>query len=158
MTIGEKIKKYRQKRGFSQKFLALQCKMSEPAIRNYELGNRTPSSTHLQAISNALGVSPYAISDPQLETYDGLMHALFYLEEHYGLVAYNSDGTNALCFNTKHSSGAKVNNMISEWIRKKEELAAGKITQEYYEEWISSYPRLLTDECEKRIKEHKQKN
>ncbi len=39
MTVGEKIRKYRLKLNISQKLLASWCKISEPALRNYELGN-----------------------------------------------------------------------------------------------------------------------
>ena len=68
MTVGEKIRKYRTQKGLSQKELAIASKMSEPAIRNYELGNRNPSKKHLEAISAALGVSVFAISDPDLDS------------------------------------------------------------------------------------------
>ena len=54
MTIGDKIKKYRQKLGITQKHLALNCKMSEPAIRNYELGNRTPSAKQTPPLTSEI--------------------------------------------------------------------------------------------------------
>ena len=76
MTIGEKIKKFRTKKNLTQKQLASMAELSEPAIRNYELGNRTPSEKHINRIAEALGVSPFAISDPSLGSYLGVMHAL----------------------------------------------------------------------------------
>ena len=38
MTTGQKIKKLRQSRNLSQKELGIMSGLSEPAIRNYELG------------------------------------------------------------------------------------------------------------------------
>ena len=86
MDVGKKIKRFRTAFGLSQKELAQKSGLSEPAIRNYELGNRTPSEKQLEKIAGALGVSIYAISDPNLENYDAVMHALFCLEDEYGIV------------------------------------------------------------------------
>ena len=38
-----------------------------------------------QRIADALGISIFAISDPNLESYEGVLHALFYLEDEYGI-------------------------------------------------------------------------
>ena len=43
MTSGEKIRNIRIQKNLSQKQLAEKVRMSEPAIRNYELGYSTPS-------------------------------------------------------------------------------------------------------------------
>lgn len=83
MKIGEKIRKYRTEQGLSQKQLAAMAGLSEPAIRNYELGNRTPSEKHLSNIAKALNISTFAISDLDLESCLGVMHSLFALEDGY---------------------------------------------------------------------------
>ena len=64
MTVGEKIRKFRIDQGYTQKELAIMSGLSESAIRNYELGNRFPSSEQLEKIANSLKISPYAMSDP----------------------------------------------------------------------------------------------
>ncbi|MEG1505422.1 MAG: helix-turn-helix transcriptional regulator, partial [Lachnospiraceae bacterium] len=69
MTVGEKIKKCRLEKNLSQKQLAIRSGMSEPAIRNYELGNRTPSDKQIEKIALALDVSPFALSEPNLDSY-----------------------------------------------------------------------------------------
>ena len=69
MTTGQKIKELRQAKNLSQKELGIMSGLSEPAIRNYELGNRTPSPQQLEKIAAALNVSVYAISDPEIEDY-----------------------------------------------------------------------------------------
>ena len=78
MKVGEKIRKYRLQKGLLQKDLAIMCRMSESAIRNYELGNRTPKPKHLEIIAQALEISPFALLDPDLESSIGVMHAFFY--------------------------------------------------------------------------------
>ena len=53
MTVGEKIRKFRIDQGYTQKELAIMSGLSESAIRNYELGNRFPSSEQLEKIANS---------------------------------------------------------------------------------------------------------
>lgn len=66
MLTGKKIKKIRLRRGFTQKQLAEKCDLSEPAIRNYELGNRTPSFKQLEKIAEALNVTAAELVVPEL--------------------------------------------------------------------------------------------
>lgn len=54
MTVGDKIRKYRLEQGYTQKELAIKAGLSESAVRNYELGNRTASQDQLEKIANAL--------------------------------------------------------------------------------------------------------
>ena len=58
MTIGERIKKVRLARGFTQKQVADSCGMADSAIRKYESGKVTPKYEMLQRIASALGVHP----------------------------------------------------------------------------------------------------
>ena len=102
MTVGEKIRKFRIDQGYTQKELAIMSGLSESAIRNYELGNRFPSSEQLEKIANSLKISPYAMSDPNFDTYVSVMHALFALEDQYGLHAYRDEsGVPQLMFKDK---------------------------------------------------------
>ena len=51
MTVGDKIRKYRLEQGYTQKELAIKAGLSESAVRNYELGNRTASQDQLEKIA-----------------------------------------------------------------------------------------------------------
>lgn len=135
MTIGEKIRKYRTKKGLSQKELAIASKMSEPAIRNYELGNRTPNRKQLERISSALGISTFAISDPDLDSEHGVMHSLFALEETYGFKV-RKDGPDVSLVCDDHS----LYERISDWGEAYNRMKHGDITKEEYDEWKDSYP------------------
>lgn len=147
MTIGEKIKMYREANNLTQKQVALRAGMSEPAIRNYELGNRTPSPIQIEKIAMALNVSPFAISNPDLNSYNGVMHALFYLEKEYGLIPDKVDGEICLKFKDRFSSASEN---VELWY---EEYQAMKSAPEkelssavkHYEEWESSFPRLSAE-------------
>lgn len=101
MKVGEKTRKFRTEKGLSQKELAKIAGLSEPAIRNYELGNRTPSDKHLATIAEALAVSPFAISAPDIESHIGVMHTLFALEEEYGTTLVCEPGATYITFPTR---------------------------------------------------------
>ena len=91
MTVGDKIRKYRLEQGYTQKELAIKAGLSESAVRNYELGNRTASQDQLEKIASALKISPFALADPNFDTYISVMHSLFALEDQYGLHAYRDE-------------------------------------------------------------------
>ena len=63
---GKKIKEIRLWRGLTQKQLAEKCGLSEPTIRNYELGIRKPSLETIEIIADALEVTTFEIVLPEL--------------------------------------------------------------------------------------------
>lgn len=68
LTTGEKIKKNRTQKGFTQKQLAQKCSMYESQIRKYETGKIHPKIETLQKIANVLQVSVNSLrSDSELE-------------------------------------------------------------------------------------------
>lgn len=139
MNIGEKIKKERLYQNLSQKQLAQKVGMSEPAIRNYELGNRTPSQKQVDLIANALGVSPFALSNPDLNTYYGIMHALFYLENTIDLHPIMFEGQPYL----KVPAATPTSDAIKQWHEVYAKFQAEEITQEEYKEWKDTYPERV---------------
>lgn len=148
MTIGQKIKKLRLFKKLSQRNLAFMCGMSEPAIRNYELENRTPSLKQLEKIAAALGINALAISDINIDTYVGVAHNLFELEEQYGITVTRKNGS--LCLTSSNSS---IINFLSEWNNMKEKFAAGEITQEEYDMWRYNYPTSSAQLFQKQLSE-----
>lgn len=160
MTIGQKIKKYREAKNLTQKQVALRAGMSEPAIRNYELGNRTPSAKQIEKIALSLDVSPFAISNPDLESYVGVMHALFYLEENYGVIPGEIDGEICLRFKDKFST---ISSDVEKWLREYKAVQNAsdddiEKAETYYKEWKNSYPRLSAQETMKALRSKRQSN
>ncbi|MDD6808371.1 MAG: helix-turn-helix transcriptional regulator [Oscillospiraceae bacterium] len=139
MKVGEKIRKFRTEKGLSQKELAKMAGLSEPAIRNYELGNRTPSDKQIDAIAGALDISPFAISNPDIESYIGVMHTLFALEEEYGATLVCEPGATYITF----PAGSDLRSRLSDWGEVFSKLKDGSMTKEEYEEWKNTYPKSL---------------
>lgn len=139
MKIGEKIRKFRTEKGLSQKELAKMAGLSEPAIRNYELGNRTPSDKQIDAIAGALDISPFAISDPDIESYIGVMHTLFALEEEYGATLVCEPGATYITF----PAGSDLRSRLTDWGEVFSKSKDGSMTKEEYEEWKNTYPESV---------------
>lgn len=159
MTIGEKIKMYREANNLTQKQVALRAGMSEPAIRNYELGNRTPSPKQIEKIAMALNVSPFAISNPDLNSYVGVMHALFYLEKEYGLYPDEVDGEICLKFKNKYSCESENVKLWYEEYQAMQSAPEEELSSavKHYEEWESSFPRLSAEMNKKALMDRRTK-
>lgn len=139
MTVGEKIRKYRTQNGLSQKALGEACHMSEPAIRNYELGNRHPGKEQLEKIAKALGISVFAISDPDLDSEDGVMHALFALESAYGFRIKKTDLEVGLVCDDESMQAR-----LDYWSKMHSKFKDGEITDADYKDWQATYTANIT--------------
>lgn len=81
MTIGEKIKTFRELKGFTQLQLSELSKIHVSTIRKYELGERNPKPDQLQKIANGLGISTYVFYDFNIETVGDVISILFALDD-----------------------------------------------------------------------------
>jgi len=151
MTVGEKIKKFRTEQELSQKQLAIMVGISEPAIRNYELGNRQPSAKQLEHIAGALGISPFALSAPDLDSYIGFMHTLFTAEDMYGLQIGEIEGTLCLQLDKNDKAFHSLHSRFLEWKKEAAKLKFGEITKEEYDVWRYSYPRIEVERAEAEV-------
>ncbi len=88
-SIGGKIKKYRELRGWSQKQLGICCGFSSTTadvrIAQYEKNKKIPREKALKDISAALGLDECTLFDADLLPYDLMYHALFDMEDFHGL-------------------------------------------------------------------------
>ena len=96
MAIGERIRFIRNLRGMTQKYLGMLLgfpeKSADVRLAQYETGARTPKAELTNSLANALDVAPQALAVPDIDSYIGLMHTLFTLEDRYGLEICESDG------------------------------------------------------------------
>ena len=60
-------------------------KTSDVCMVQYELEARTPKQDLVKEMAHPLDVSHHAITVPEIDSYIGLMHTLFVLEDMYGL-------------------------------------------------------------------------
>lgn len=158
-AVGEKIRYCRQQAGMTQKQLAELCEISEPAIRNYELGNRMPDYETLREIADALRVGYYAIADIDLSDINGVMQALFELETYCGLYPKEVDGELHLVFRDSipigiPAGGAELSSLdfgkalqyrLRDFLKACERHSTGEMTDEQYALWKSKYPLYLND-------------
>lgn len=147
------IRNFRIAAEMTQKELADKCGLNESTIRNYELGNRYPDEATLLNIANNLGVSFYALSDPDVANIFSALHVLFDIEWAYGLRPTMKDGE--ICFKFEKrlpSAGPRpqenldnFKKMIEYWALLRDKLEDGEITEtEYYLKEIK-FPMNLID-------------
>ena len=146
MATGERISFFRNLRGMTQKFLGIQVgfpeKSADVRLAQYESGTRTPKADMTAALASILDVSPLAISVPDIDSYLGLMHTLFTLEDRYGLKVENVD--DEVCLKVdfrKNRESAELHRMLWSWQEQAEKLKNGEISQEEYDRWRYNYPK-----------------
>lgn len=145
MAIGNRIKFIRNLRGLTQKDLGeaigFKEKTSDVRIAQYESETRVPKDELLANIAHVLEVSPDALAVPNIDTYIGLMHTLFALEDMYGLKINDVDGQICLTLDKfNNSSYASLFDRFRSWHDEHEKLANGEITKEDYDNWRYTYP------------------
>lgn len=147
MAIGKRIRFFRGLREMKQKqlgeALGFSEKTSEVRITQYESEARVPKEDLIRQIAQVLDVSESAIMVPDIDTYIGLMHTLFALEDIYGLTVDSIDG--CTCLRLEHRMDIKnefdnVGNMLDVWQEQAALYRAGEITKEEYDSWRYHYP------------------
>ncbi|MBC8575195.1 helix-turn-helix transcriptional regulator [Oscillospiraceae bacterium BX1] len=149
MAIGERIHFFRTLRGMTQKYLGTQVgfpeKSADVRLAQYETGTRTPKADMTAALANTLDVSPLALSVPDIDSYMGLMHTLFTLEDRYGLEICECDGEVHLRVNIRHGKdAAELTRSLIAWREQAAKLEAGEIIKEDYDRWRYHYPEFDT--------------
>ena len=149
MAIGERIHFLRTLRGMTQKYLGVMVgfpeKSADVRLAQYETGARTPKADLTASLANALDVSPQALAVPDIDSYIGLMHTLFTLEDRYGLQIDEADGEVCLKVDVrKNKDAAELHKMLCSWRQAAAMRKAGESTQEEYDRWRYRYPEFDT--------------
>ena len=147
MAIGERIRYFRLRRGMTQKQLGesvgFPASNADVRLAQYETGTRKPKAELTAALAQVLQVSPHALAVPEIDSYAGLMHTLFALEDLYGLTVRETDGEVCLCVDPRKSrDAAELHRLLTVWLQKAEQCRAGEIPQEQYDRWRYCYPAL----------------
>ena len=147
MAIGERIHFLRTLRGMTQKYLGVMVgfpeKSADVRLAQYETGARTPKADLTASLANALDVSPQALAVPDIDSYIGLMHTLFTLEDRYGLQIDEADGEVCLKVDVrKNKDAAELHKMLCSWRQAAAMLKTGEISQEEYDRWRYRYPEF----------------
>lgn len=146
MAIGERIHFFRLLRGMTQKYLGTAVgfpeKSADVRLAQYETGTRTPKADLTAALAQVLDVSPQALSVPDIDSYIGLMHTLFTLEDIYGLTVSEADGEVCLKVNKdKGKDAAELLKMLCAWKEQADKLSSEEISREEYDRWRYNYPK-----------------
>ena len=134
LSIGQKIRRIRKRKGLTAPKLAEKCKTTKTAISYYENGLRQVSDERRKAIADALGVSEGILKDHQLNESSDIIFALFEMEEQGYLKPVVSED----------SVGLQVDNSVLRealiaWNEKYKQKANGLLSQEEYDEWKDSF-------------------
>ena len=96
---------------------------TEVRMAQYEAEAREPKAALVEQMASIFNVSPKAISVPEIDTYDGLMHTFFALEDMYGLKIAEIDGE--LCLHLDRTLNPDMNllDLFELWHRQSMRLA-----------------------------------
>ena len=149
MAIGERIRFFRNLKGMTQKYLGVQVgfpeKTADIRMAQYESGSRTPKADLTNTLAKVFEVSPQALTVPDIDSYNGLMHTLFTLEDIYGLTVSEADGEVCLKVNKdKGKEAYELLQMLYAWKEQADKLSAGEISKDDYDHWRYYYPKYDT--------------
>lgn len=134
VLLGKSIREIRLRRGLTQRKVSEAIGgISESALRSYELGERRPKQNTLERIAETLDVAPACFDTYGIERYDELVHALFLLEDRFGIEPC-ADGSIRF-------TDEAIQSCVCTWRDWKEFLEKGKITREEYENRKDSFLR-----------------
>ena len=139
MKTGELIREQRKLKGLTQRQLAEAIGASEPSIRLYELGKRTPNEDVLKKIAKVLAISPSALRSYEVSNVREALEMLFRLEEEYGLEPFVDDGAHGLSINHKAHKAPKISMAIETWADMRRQFESGEITEAEYAAWKASF-------------------
>lgn len=146
MAIGERIRFIRNLRGMTQKYLGTLVgfpeKTADIRMAQYEAGSRTPKEDLTKALAGALDVSPLALDVPDIDSYYGLMHTLFALEDRYGLTIETRDGEVLFRIDPRKGKDAtRISELVCAWAAIAKKYHAGEIRRDEYDKWRYYYPQ-----------------
>lgn len=155
MAIGERIKRIRTMRGMTLKYLGesvgFPSNNADVRMAQYEKGTRTPKADLTKQIADVLGVAPETLDVPNIESYLGVMHTLFALEDTFGLKIDKLDGEVCIRLDKDSKDFLNMVEMFNAWESKAEQLRSGEITKEEYDNWRYNYPNSDSFDTFKKI-------
>ena len=146
MAIGERIRFFRNLRGMTQKYLGTVVgfpeKTADIRMAQYESGSRTPKADLTNKLAEVFEISPQALSVPDIDSYIGLMHTLFTLEDRYGLTIEKTENGVSICADPKKGTdAAELSEMLNAWAEQSEKYHNGDINRDEYDKWRYNYPQ-----------------
>ena len=120
MAIGQRIKFFRNRKGMTQKqlgeVLGFLGRTSDVRIAQYESEARIPKADLVKEMAHLFDVDTHAINVPNIDSYIGLMHTFFALEDMYGLKIKEVDGEPCLYLDIGLMKHIRTDNKTSSMI------------------------------------------
>lgn len=169
-SIGGKIKKYRELRGWSQKELGIKCGFStstaDVRIGQYENNKKIPREKVLNNLATALEVDVDVFFDADMLVYNRMYHALFDMEDFHGLHPVKKADGYYLEFSGKTTLNQNISRLdfrefLEEWYNMRQKYQTNMSdTQEEkaakekeYALWKGEYPKNIARETSERMRD-----
>ena len=111
-------------------------------MAQYESGSRTPKTDLTNKLAEVFDISPQALSVPDIDSYIGLMHTLFTLEDRYGLtIVKTENGVSMYADPRKGTDATELSEMLNAWAEQSEKYHNGDINRDEYDKWRYNYPK-----------------
>lgn len=117
-------------------------KTADIRMAQYESGSRTPKADLTNKLAEVFEISPQALSVPDIDSYIGLMHTLFTLEDRYGLtIEKTENGVSIYADPKKGTDATELSEMLNAWAEQSEKYHNGDINRDDYDKWRYNYPK-----------------
>ena len=135
-SIGQRIRKIREMRNFTQKALAEKAQMHEVTLRYYEIGVRKPKPDQLQKLAEALEVDIAFLYPTKTDTPMALYALLFDLVDQFGDVVMEQKGGTVL-FGIDHYEYPSKNIALTLALN-----AHDRMSPDEFKKWLIDNPPL----------------
>ncbi len=148
MAVSKRIRFFRKLHGMTQKQLGMEAgfpeKSADTRVAQYETDARGPKAALRERFARALGVSVNALTIPDVDSPDGLMHTLFVLEDIYGFRIM--DSPEGLCLQLNEFALPRFGELrlaLEMWYTLRLEMEAGILPKTEYDQWRYNYPSAI---------------
>ncbi len=145
MATGERIHFFRNLRKMTLRALGKEAGFPENSadirIAQYEAGSRTPKEQLTKKLADIPNVSPQALTVPDIDSYTGLMHTFFGMEDIYGFKIDDKDRDVCLRLGKPtNSEQQELFKMLWAWRGEAAKLENSEIDKDTYDQWRYRYP------------------
>ena len=155
--LGKRIRLFRTRKGLKQKELGemvgFMGKTSDVRIAQYETEARTPKDDLIKQLADIFGVTTRAITVPNIDSYLGLMHTFFALEDEYGLqISTDKDGRPCITLDENHQAYDQIAHMLFAWLSQYSKLkpTTGFVKNAISDDLDAELQDALSEEMKKR--------
>lgn len=139
--IAKAIRKYRIECGLTQAELAQKVGVNEKTVRGWELERQQPKTETILKLASIFRVSPLSLYKTQTGDPAGCLHALFRIEDQYGLVPEMTEEGFLFKFPEKRNGNTiALHRLIKTWCKARQCFDQKKIKKKDYEAWKARYP------------------